>query len=103
MNKIRFHFYFISMSIFLLVSNGALAADLKAGRVAATQCAICHGTDGKGNGVPGSSIAGMNVEVFKKHLNDFKSGVRKNVIMQRFVSRLSDQDFENLAAYYATQ
>jgi len=103
MNKTRFYFILIPVSLFLQTPSGVLAADLEAGRVAATQCAMCHGADGKGNGIPGSSIAGMNTEVFKKHLRDFKSGVRRNVMMQRFVNRLSDEDCENLAAYYAIQ
>ena len=103
MNKTRLYFILISISLFLLISGRAFAADLDAGRVASTQCAMCHGADGRGNGVPGSSIAGMNAEVFKKHLRDFKSGTRRNFMMQRFVNRLSNEDFENLAAYYAIQ
>lgn len=103
MNKKRFNIHIISLSLFLLTTGGALAADIEAGKVAATQCAICHGVDRRGNGIPGSSIAGMKVEVFIKHLRDFKTGSRRNVMMQRFVNRLSDEDFENLAAYYAIQ
>lgn len=101
MNKTRVHFSLISMSLLLLTSYGAYAADVIAGKVAATQCAICHGVYGEGNGIPGSNIAGMDADKFKKHLRDFKSGTRKNVMMERFVKRLSDQDIENLAAYYA--
>ncbi|WP_455199554.1 c-type cytochrome [Kaarinaea lacus] len=99
------NFYLIESLIlfFLLTSTGAIAADIKAGKVAATQCAMCHGVDGRGNGVPGSSIAGMSVEKFKQCLHDFKNGTRRNVIMKMFVNRLSEQDFDNLAAFYATQ
>ncbi|WP_455218462.1 c-type cytochrome, partial [Kaarinaea lacus] len=68
-----------------------------------TQCAMCHGVNGRGNGIPGSSIAGMDIEEFKQCLTDFKNGTRRNEIMRIFVNRLSDQDFENLAAFYATQ
>ena len=103
MNKTPMHFSLISMSLLLLTSSGAYAADVLAGKVTATQCAICHGVNGEGNGIPGSSIAGMNADKFKKHLRDFKSGIRRNVMMQRFVNRLSDEDCENLAAYYAIQ
>ena len=101
MNKIRVHFSIISMSLLLLTSSGAFAADASAGRVAATQCAMCHGVNGEGNGIPGSSIAGMDADLFIKHLRDFKSGTRRNVMMERFANRLSDQDIENLAAYFA--
>lgn len=103
MNKTRMHFSFISLSLLLLTSSGAFAADIDAGRVTATQCAICHGVNGEGNGVPGSSIAGMDTDEFKKHLHDFKSGTRRNVMMERFAKRLSEQDIENLAAYFASK
>lgn len=103
MNKTRAHFSLISMSLLLLTSSGALAADVSAGRVTATQCAICHGVNGEGNGIPGSSIVGMDADQFKKHLHDFRSGTRRNVMMERFAKRLSEQDIENLAAYFASR
>lgn len=93
----------ISMSLLILISTEAYAADIEAGRVVATQCAICHGVDGEGNGAPKSKIAGMDVDTFKKHINDFKCGERKNVMMERFTKNLSDKDIENLAAFYATK
>jgi len=93
----------IVMSLFLLISTGAYAADIEAGRVAATQCAVCHGENGEGNGAPKSKISGMDVDVFKKLVNDYKCGDRKNVMMERFTKNLTDEDIENLAAFYATK
>lgn len=101
MTKPRVHFCLISISLLLLTTSGAYAADVVAGELTATQCAICHGVNGEGNGIPGSSISGMDADEFKKHLYDFKSGKRRNVMMEMFVGRLSDEDIENLAAYYA--
>ena len=103
MSTFRICFVLIPVSIFLLTSGNAFAADIEAGRVASTQCAMCHGADGRGNGVPGSSIAGMDAKEFKKHLMEFKSGTRRNYMMEMFVNRLSAQDFDDLAAFYATQ
>ena len=93
----------IALSLVVLTSNGVKAADIEAGRIKSTQCAICHGDEGKGNGAPKSCIAGMDKEEFIKHLQDFKKGIRKNVWMERFARKLSDKDIENLAAYYATK
>lgn len=45
----------------------------------------------------------MEIEVFKKRVNDYKCGEIKNVMMERFTKHLSDEDIENLAAYYATK
>jgi cytochrome c553 len=103
MIKTRIFLFFASMSFLLLISAFTYAADPDAGRVTATQCAICHGIDGEGNGAPKSCIACLSADEFKKHINDFKSGARKNVMMERFVKNLNDKDVENLAAYYATK
>ncbi|MGD8938570.1 MAG: c-type cytochrome [Gammaproteobacteria bacterium] len=92
-----------SLSLFLPLSKVASAADLEEGRRAATHCAICHGINGEGNGAPKSKISGMEIEVFKKRVNDYKCGEIKNVMMERFTKHLSDEDIENLAAYYATK
>jgi cytochrome c553 len=103
MHQTSLYFILISMSLLLLISTGAYAADIEAGRVAATQCAICHGIDGEGNGAPKSKISGMDIDIFKKRLNDYKCGEVKNVMMERFTKHLSDEDIENLAAFYATK
>jgi cytochrome c553 len=103
MSKTQVCFVLISMSLILVLSSGACAADVKAGKVTATRCAVCHGEDGEGNGIPKSKIAGLDVSTFKKHLYDFKNGVRRNYMMERFVKKLSDQDIENLAAFFATK
>ena len=103
MSKTRLCFSVISMSLFLPISIGAYAADIEAGRVKSTQCAICHGNDGEGNGAPKSKISGMDMNKFIKLVNDYKNGVCKNVMMERFTKKLSDEDIENLAAYYATK
>lgn len=102
MSKIRIRISAVALLLFVIMQGGAYAADIEAGRLKSTQCAICHGENGEGNGAPKSCIAGMKVDMFIKHLQDFKNGKRKNVMMERFTSKLSDQDIENLAAYFAT-
>jgi len=102
MNKTNVSFIFISICLLLLVSK-TFAADVDEGRRTATQCAVCHGIYGEGNGAPKSCIACLDEDKFKKHITDFKSGARKNVMMERFVKYLTDQDIENLVAYYSTK
>jgi cytochrome c553 len=93
----------ITISLLMPLISGANAADIHAGKVKSTQCAICHGEDGEGNGAPKSKISGMDIDRFIKLVNDYKSGACKNVMMERFTKKLSDEDIENLAAYYATK
>lgn len=46
------------------------------------------------------NLAGQNHIYLVKSLNDFKSGARKNEMMDLMVANLTDADIENLAAYY---
>jgi cytochrome c553 len=108
MNKSRLKLSLMLISLITL--NGAYAGKnefnsdvVEAGRIVSTKCAICHGTEGEGNGSPNSKIAGMDADTFIKHLHDFQSGARKNVMMQRFVNMLTEKDIVNVAAYYATK
>ena len=48
-------------------------------------------------------IGGQHADFLAKALRDYKSGLRKNPIMQGFAAGLSRQDIENVAAYYAKQ
>jgi len=64
-------------------------------------CASCHGADGN-SGVPANpKLAQQHPEYLVKQLQEFKSGKRKNPIMQGFASALSDDDMKNIA-YWAT-
>ena len=103
MCKKRLCFGVITIVLLLQVFSGVYAADIQAGKVKSTQCAICHGENGEGNGAPKSKISGMDTEKFIKLVNDYKTGVCKNVMMERFTRKLSDQDIENLAVYYAAK
>ena len=101
MNKAELVFGIISIALCLLISSATYAADVEAGRVVSTQCAICHGPSGEGNGLPKSCIACIDADTFIKYIHEFQTGSRKNYMMEMFAKRLSEEDIENLAAYYA--
>ena len=110
MNKSRLCSSMITICFTLITLSGAYgddkksySADIEEGRIVSTQCAVCHGQNGEGNGAPKSKISGMDVNTFIKHIHDFKSGARKNVMMKRFVGMLSEKDIVNVAAYYASK
>lgn len=82
----------------------ALAADIGAGAAKAKEvCMACHGMDGNSPQPDYPRIGGQYADFLAKALRDYKSGARKNPIMQGFASALSAKDIENLAAYYASQ
>ena len=78
--------------------------DLNAGKqVAETVCAACHGVNGVSPIPAQPNLGGQNVKYLYKQLVEFKSGYRKNGIMQPQVANLSQQDLANVAGYYASQ
>lgn len=78
--------------------------DVNAGqKVAETVCAACHGVDGVSVVPAQPNLGGQNVRYLYKQLVDFKTGYRKNGIMQSQVANLSQQDIANVAGYYASQ
>ena len=82
----------------------ARAADANAGAAKAKEvCATCHGLDGNSQQPDYPKLGGQYADFLAKALRDYKSGARKNPIMQGFVAGLSRQDIDNLAAYYASQ
>lgn len=77
--------------------------DPEAGEEKAQVCAACHGPDGNSPSDQYPSLAGQGVPYAVKQLQEFKSGDRENAIMQGQAAGLSEQDMQNLAAFYAKQ
>ena len=80
-------------------------ADMEAGRAKAKQvCAACHGEDGNKPLQPDYPLlAGQHSDYLFKALRDYKSGARKNAVMQAQVQNLTRRDLKDLAEYFAAQ
>jgi cytochrome c553 len=76
--------------------------DAAAGRQKARQCATCHGVDGLAKIPIAPHIAGENFTYLKTQLENFRSGRREHEIMTVVASTLSDEDIDDLAAWYAS-
>ena len=88
----------------LILSAGTNAAgDAAAGKSKSAVCAACHGPDGNSANPLWPKLAGQHAPYMVKQLKDFKSGARKDPVMAPMAAPLSDQDMENLAAYFASQ
>ena len=100
----NFRVSLIVVSAAVCVSAGAHAANPEAGKAKAAEvCAACHGADGNSASPDFPRLAGQHRDYLEKALRDYKSGLRKNPIMQGFATTLTKSDMENLAAYYAAQ
>ncbi len=89
-----------------LVCNFAVASDAGQGNAATGQakaavCSACHGADGNSSNAEWPNLAGQHARYLEAQLLAFKSGARKNPIMQGQVAALSAQDMRDLAAFYA--
>jgi cytochrome c553 len=83
-------------------TNHALADSIGRGATLATQhCSMCHGVLATVQ-VTAPPLAGQYADVIYKELRDFQSGQRVSAVMQAIIAGRSDQDFHDLAAYYAS-
>ena len=89
--------------LFAAIATVQAAGDADAGKQKSMVCAGCHGLDGNSPLPNYPNLAGQGAQYLAKQLRDFKSGTRTNAIMQGQVAALSDQDMDNLAAYFSTQ
>ena len=86
------------------VSFNVLAGDPSAGEAKAAICASCHGPAGNSVNPEWPKLAGQHAKYTAKQIRDFKAGVtRNNALMAPMIAGLSDQDIEDIAAYYAAQ
>ena len=87
-----------------LIPNLLLAqGDAAAGQAKSALCATCHGADGNSPLAINPKLAGQSARYMVKQLQDFKSGARAGVTMAAMVLSLSDQDMEDIAAWYSSQ
>jgi cytochrome c553 len=67
-------------------------------------CADCHGATGDAPKEKDQPIlAGQYPDYIAKALSDYKSGKRKNAVMNGVAKELSKQDIEDLAAWFSSQ
>ena len=82
--------------------SAAHAQDAAYVRGMAATCANCHGTDGRSVGtVPG--LAGVDKAVMAQQMKDYKTGKRPGTIMHQLAKGYTDEQIEQVAAYFAAQ
>ena len=87
-----------------LAHTGVQAAgDIDAGKTKSAPCAACHGADGNSPTGAFPIIAGQYADYMAQALKDYQTGKRKNPIMAGLVANLTEQDRQDLAAYFASQ
>ncbi|HIG65220.1 MAG TPA: cytochrome c4 [Methyloprofundus sp.] len=95
----------VSISFTLLNMPGVAQAvgDIGAGQVKSGSCASCHGADGNSMMPLFPKLAEQNEDYLVKQLEAFKDGSRSDTTMNSMVVGLSEQDMQDIAAFYAAQ
>jgi cytochrome c553 len=82
------------------------AGDPKAGKLKTSMCAGCHGIPGWRTAYPTvysvPKLGGQHAEYMVAALKAYKTGERSHPSMVGIAGSLSEQDMEDLAAYYAS-
>lgn len=73
------------------------------GQAMAFTCAGCHGTDGSSVGPSMPAIAGMDPEVFVDAMKAYRDNQRNPTIMNRMAKAYSDEQFKEMAWFFASQ
>ncbi|MFK7863371.1 MAG: cytochrome c [Pseudohongiellaceae bacterium] len=97
--------FVLASALFSTIAPNLLFAqgDAAAGQAKSALCATCHGADGNSALSINPKLAGQSAKYIVKQLNDYKSGARVNPTMSAMVGNLSDQDMEDIAAWYSSQ
>lgn len=106
-------FLLLAVTCALLGTTATVSAqgDPAAGKQKAATCAACHNADGNSAVAQYPKLAGQHEGYLAKQLANFKAAntpdskdvKRVNAIMNGMAMPLSDQDMQDLAAYFASQ
>ena len=93
----------ILSALFSFLPSLAMASgDAAVGKEKAAVCAACHGAEGISSIPINPNLAGQVPGYISAQLKDFKSGERSGAIMAGQAAILSEQDMDDLDAYYSS-
>ncbi|MBL1321870.1 MAG: cytochrome c [Methylophaga sp.] len=91
----------LTSSLLFLSANTMAAGDAAAGKVKSASCMACHGADGTSATDMWPNLKGQKNGYLVKQIKAFRDGVRKDPMMSPMAAALTDEDIDNLAAYYS--
>jgi cytochrome c553 len=76
--------------------------DAAVGRQKAQACTVCHGPLGVSSAPDAPNLAAQPAIYLAAQLRAYRSGERRHEVMSVMSKTLTDQDIDNLAAWYAS-
>lgn len=95
----------VLIGISALPATAVAAGNPEAGRAKAWTCMGCHGVPGYANNTPTyhvPKLGGQHAEYLATALRAYRAKERAHATMQAQAATLTDQDIDDLAAYFAT-
>jgi cytochrome c553 len=102
MNSLH-HRFILSFFLAIFFTWPVSAADSAAGEQKASLCVSCHGQRGSSGNAQWPNLAAQQPLYLVNQLKAFKTGNRSNAMMQSMATHLSNEDMDNLAAYFSSQ
>lgn len=96
----------VAVAVAMWMLAGALAqaaGDATVGKAKSNACVACHRADGNSANPEWPKLAGQVPAYIVAQLQGFKQGLRQNPLMADIAQGLSEQDMQDLAAYFASQ
>ncbi|MBL7005202.1 MAG: cytochrome c4 [Gammaproteobacteria bacterium] len=95
----------LSISLALTSATSILHAEgnLNAGKQKVTSCSSCHGDNGNSIVATFPKLAQQHSSYLAQQLHAFKDGSRNDPMMSALALTLTDEDIDDISAYYATQ
>ncbi|MCH9697997.1 MAG: cytochrome c [Gammaproteobacteria bacterium] len=95
--------YLASLKFAVNIDKDEAFGNPVAGKKKAKNCASCHGKKGKSASPGFPNLIGQYETYLIHALQQYRSGNRTNPMMTGMAAALSDEDIEDIAAYYASQ
>ena len=96
---------FIIIVYFVCLSQISVAGDILKGKEKSVSCVACHGVDGISVNPVWPKLAGQHAKYLETQLYEFQKGadgLRNNAVMYGIALTLTDEDIEDISAYYAS-
>jgi cytochrome c553 len=105
MRKISFFASLMTMTAIVATAPATVMAEgsADAGQAKSAVCAACHGADGNSVNPEWPSLAGQHSSYLASQITAFKDQSRQNPLMSAQAAALTDEDSQDLAAYYSQQ
>ena len=98
----KIYYLFPAMIGLIVASTVQASGNPEQGKKKSQSCVVCHGPNGIASSPGFPHIAGQPVIYLAEQLQHYRNGKRQNPVMNVIAKSLTDQDIQDLAAWYSS-